>query len=121
MYEIVFYEDEEHKSEIKDYFDSIRLSKQRDDKRIYSKLRHQLDLLSLLGPTLHMPHSKELRGLNIALFELRPMPERIFYVAWDHDKYVLLSHYTKKQNRTDSKEINKALRLAQDWFSRKGN
>ncbi|ARK33592.1 hypothetical protein EQK45_03650 [Lactiplantibacillus plantarum] len=52
--------------------------------------------------------------------ELRPMPERFFYAAWKRDHFVLLSHYTKKQNRTDSQEVDRAIRLLEDWISRKG-
>mgnify|MGYP000405083862 CR=1 FL=1 len=48
------------------------------------------------------------------------MPERFFYAAWKRDHFVLLSHYTKKQNRTDSWEVDRAIRLLEDWINRKG-
>ena len=48
------------------------------------------------------------------------MPERIFYGVWQGDKFVLLSHYTKKSNTTDPRELSKAMRLLQDWYERKG-
>lgn len=120
MYKIVFYEDSMGNSEVKDYFERIRVSNQLEDKKIYGKARHQIDMLSMLGPQLHMPSSRRLKGLKYPLMELRPQPERIFYVTWQKNKYILLSHYTKKQNRTDPKELKKALILAQDWFERNG-
>lgn len=120
MNKIIFYEDKKHNSEIKEYFDRISCSSQKDDKKIYRKVMHQLNMLELLGRQLHEPNAKYLKGYKYPLFELRPQPERIFYVTWQKDKFVLLSHYTKKSNRTDPREINKALRLAQNWYERFG-
>lgn len=67
-----------------------------------------------------MPQSKFLKGVKYPLWELRPMPERIFYITWQKDKFVLLSHYTKKQNKTDPKQLKRAIRLADDGYERFG-
>jgi phage-related protein len=48
-----------------------------------------------------------------------PMPERIFYASWSDNRYVLLSHYTKKQNATDPRQVDRALNLLDDWLNRK--
>ncbi|TDN27680.1 addiction module toxin RelE, partial [Lactobacillus crispatus] len=34
------------------------------------------------------------------------------------DRYVILSHYTKKNNKTDPREIAKALDRLDDWLER---
>jgi phage-related protein len=47
------------------------------------------------------------------------MPERIFYASWSDNRYVLLSHYTKKQNATDPRQVDRALNLLDDWLNRK--
>lgn len=48
------------------------------------------------------------------------MPERIFYARWHDNRFVLLSHYTKRQNKTDKSEVLKAIRLYEDWIERGG-
>ncbi|WP_323059100.1 type II toxin-antitoxin system RelE/ParE family toxin [Limosilactobacillus reuteri] len=120
MYEIVFYEDKNGNSEISDYFEKISNSQQKQDKAIFKKLTHQMDMLEMLGTQLNEPQAKYLKHLKYPLWELRPMPERIFYGVWQGDKFVLLSHYTKKSNTTDPRELSKAMRLLQDWYERKG-
>ncbi|MCF1843133.1 MULTISPECIES: type II toxin-antitoxin system RelE/ParE family toxin [Lactobacillus] len=48
------------------------------------------------------------------------MPERVFYGTWDKNKFVILNHYTKKENKTDPKQIRKAIDLLDDWYERYG-
>jgi phage-related protein len=48
------------------------------------------------------------------------MPERVFYIAWQKNKFVLLSHYTKDQNKTDPKQLKHAIKLAEDLYERFG-
>lgn len=120
MYEVIFYEDKNGKSEIEDYFYKITSSNQKNEKQISIKLRHQIELLKLLGPQMKMPQAKFLKEQTYPMWELRPMPERVFYISWQKNKFVLLSHYTKKQNKTDPKELKKANKLAKDWYERNG-
>ncbi|WP_335900140.1 hypothetical protein [Limosilactobacillus fermentum] len=82
MYEVIFYEDENGNSDIFDYFQRISHSNQKQDKAIYAKMQHQINLLRVLGTTLHAPQAKQLKGLDLPLWESRPMPERVFYGVW---------------------------------------
>ena len=120
MYEILFYEDVNGKSETYDYFKKISQSNQKQDKAIYIKMRHQMHMLELLGPMLHSPQAKKIKGLDISLWELRPMPERVFYGLWQGNKFILLNHYTKKQDKTDPRELRQAITLLMDWYERNG-
>lgn len=120
MNEIIFYEDKDGNSEIGDYFEKISQSHQKQDQAIFKKLVHQMSLLKMLGRQLKEPQAKYLKHLVLPLWELRPMPERIFYGTWQGNKFILLSHYTKKSNLTDPREIRKALRLLADWYERNG-
>lgn len=120
MYKIIFYEDEKGKSEISDYLEKISHSHQKQDKAIFKKLVHQMNLLEMLGTKLHEPQAKYLKDLGIPLWELRPLPERVFYGSWQGDKFVLLSHYTKKSDSTDPRELKRAIRLLKDWYERNG-
>ncbi|WP_318766911.1 type II toxin-antitoxin system RelE/ParE family toxin [Lactiplantibacillus carotarum] len=120
MYKIEFYEDIDGYSEVKEFLDHLDNSAQKNDQAILKKITHQLSMLEILGPKLNEPQAKFLKGYRYSLMELRPMPERFFYAAWKRDHFVLLSHYTKKQNKTDRREVDRAIRLLEDWISRKG-
>ena len=120
MYKIVFCQDKNGRREVEEYLKRISSSKQLNDKRVAGKLRYQLELLELLGPQIEYPQARFLRGLKYPIWELRPLPERVFFIAWQKDNFVLLSHYTKDQNKTDIKQLNHAIRLADDWFERFG-
>ncbi|QHM51205.1 type II toxin-antitoxin system RelE/ParE family toxin [Lactiplantibacillus plantarum] len=119
MYEIEVYEDRNGYSEIKSWLDSLNESKQKDDHKVLKKIRYQLKILEKLGTDIRPPHSKVLKGYKYPIMELRPQPERIFYASYDGDKFVLLSHYTKRQNRTDRRQVKHAIMLLEDWLARK--
>ncbi|WP_373842508.1 type II toxin-antitoxin system RelE/ParE family toxin [Limosilactobacillus sp.] len=117
-YEIIFYEDKNGNSETFNYFKKISQSKQKQNKAIYIKMRHQINMLRALGPMLHTPQSKKLKGYRYQLWELRPMPERVFYGIWKENTFILLNHYTKKKDKTDPKQVAKALSMLDDWYER---
>jgi phage-related protein len=119
MYKIDFYEDTNGLSEIHAFLKKLDHSHQKNDIALLKKITHQLNLLEILGPQLNEPQAKFLKGYRYPLMELRPIPERIFYAAWDKNRFVLLSHYTKRSNKTDLQEVNKAIRLLEDWHNRK--
>lgn len=121
MYQIDFYEDENGYSDIEEFIHHLDNSNQKQDHQILTKLTYQLDLLSQLGNKMHEPQAKFLKGYRYPLMELRPLPERFFYAGWSKNRFVILSHYTKKQNKTDPHEIEKALNRLDDWISRKDN
>lgn len=120
MYEIEVYEDKKGDSEIEDWLNKLNDSKQKDDQKILKKIRYQLKILAELGPEIRPPHSKVLKGYKYPIMELRPQPERIFYASYDGEKFVLLSHYMKKQNKTDKRQVQHAIALLEDWLERKG-
>ena len=119
MYEIDFYEDEQAYNNFEEFLNELLDSNEKSKQSQLKKIRYQMHLLEQLGPQLREPQVKELRGYKHKLFEMRPMPERIFFVFWDEDRYVILSHYQKRQNKTDPKEINKALKRLDNWLKRK--
>lgn len=120
MYKVIFYEDENGKSETFEYFKAIALSNQKQDAAVYKKMRHQINMLKSLGPLVHSPQSKKLKGYKFPLWELRPLPERVFYGLWHGDTFILLNHYTKKSNETDPRQIERAISLLDSWYERNG-
>lgn len=120
MYQIDFYEDKNGISDVTEFIEYLDQSTQKQDHQILTKLTYQLELLSQLGNMMHEPQAKFLKGYRHPLMELRPMPERFFYASWDRNRFVILSHYKKKQNKTDPREVEKALDRLDDWLERKG-
>ena len=100
--------------------DKLNESKQKDDQKVLKKVRHQLKILEELGTDIRLPHSKVLKSYKYPIMELRPQPERVSYASYDGEKFVLLSHYTKKQNKTDKRQVEHAITLLEDWLTRKG-
>ncbi|GBG94071.1 toxin RelE [Ligilactobacillus salitolerans] len=119
MYEIEVYEDKNGYSEVKAWLDALNESKQKDDQKVLKKVRYQLKILEELGTDIRPPHSKLLKGYKYPIMELRPQPDKIFNASYDGAKFVLLSHYTKKQNKTDKRQVEHAITLLEDWLERK--
>ncbi|KRK52908.1 hypothetical protein FC97_GL002077 [Companilactobacillus kimchii DSM 13961 = JCM 10707] len=117
---MIFYEDENGVSEVNEFLQHLDNSNQKSDKALLKKIIHQVNMLELLGNKLNEPQAKFLKGYKYPLMELRPIPERFFYASWQGNKFILLHHYTKKQNKTDIKEVQKALDKLDDWYERKG-
>lgn len=118
MYQVDFYEDEYGRSDVKEYIRQLDQSNQKQDKQVLTKFSYQVSMLEQLGNYMGMPQSRFLKGYRHPLLELRPLPERFFYAGWKKDRYVILSHYTKKNNKTDPREIAKALDRLDDWLER---
>lgn len=119
-YQIIFYSNAKGNNDIATFLTNLSNSHQKNDIALMKKITHQLDMLTDLGPNLGMPQSKLLKGYAYPLYKLRPQPERIFYaVVWDNE-ILLLHHYTKRTNKTDQRQITKALNNLKDWLQRKG-
>lgn len=119
MYEIEVYEDNNGYSEIKEWLDRLNESSQKGDQKVLRKVRYQLKVLQELGSDIRLPHSKVLKGYKYPIMELRPQPERVFYASYDGNKFILLNHYTKRQNKTDKRQVERAVRLFEDWLDRR--
>ncbi|MGZ9851993.1 type II toxin-antitoxin system RelE/ParE family toxin [Limosilactobacillus ingluviei] len=119
--EVNYYHDQHGKSEIGEFIDRLAHSSQKQDVAVLKKLAYQIELLKGLGTNLGMPQAKFLKGYRHKLWELRPLPERVFYTTWDGKAFLLVSHYTKKQNKTDPRQIERVLNLIDDWERRHRN
>lgn len=75
------------------------------------KIRNQLRLLQEFGIQLGMPQARPLTT-HKPLWELRPMPNRLIYVAMTGRRFVVLHAFKKKSQKTPPKEI----RIAEKRF-----
>ena len=115
MYIVEIYENKEGKSEIKDY---IRNLQQRDNKDCNIKINKIISYIRMLsekGLSLGIPYIKH---IDKDIWELRPLRDRILFAYCDNNKFVLLSIFIKKTQKTPKKEIIKAKKLLEDYKRR---
>ena len=112
MYEIDYYKDEKGSCPVADFMDAL-------DVKMRAKLFGRLELLEKYGPLLTMPYGRHLRK---GIYELRAVfgsnITRLLYFLADDCRAVVTSGFVKKTQRTPRCEIERALRLRQDWMDR---
>ena len=70
-----------------------------------------------MGYRLREPYIKHLDG---EIWELRPIRNRILFVAYTENEFILLHHFIKKTQKTPQAEINQAKRNMKDFIERSG-
>ena len=92
MFKIDFYEDNQGKSEVKDFIRDLKKKSKtsKDAKIIFHKVVAYIDILEEMGTRVGEPVTKHLDG---DIWELRPLSNRILYAYYDNDTFVLLHHF----------------------------
>lgn len=119
MYEILFYEDKNGKSEIKDFICELdkKALKDKNSRVNRNKIIAYFDLLEELGTRVGEPVTKHLDG---EIWELRPLDNRILYAYYKDNKFVMLHQFIKKTQKTPKREIEQAKRNLIDYIERNG-
>ena len=102
-------------SEVLNYIIELRKKKDKDSKIKMNKITSYIDNLSKEGLTLGEPYIKHIEG---DIWELRPLRDRILFASWYNNKFILLSVFVKKTQKTPKLEIEKAKRLLKDYKER---
>ena len=110
-YDVVILED------AKNFLDTL-------EPKMMAKSYRTIQMLREFRPGLTLPHSRKIVGTE-DLYELRIQVAtnicRLFYFYYNNELYVILSGFMKKQNKTDPKEIDKALKIRRQYFDEKQN
>lgn len=117
MFDIEIYEDKSGRSEIREYFEGLRTKKTKDNKIKFNKIVAYIRMLKLYGLSIGEPYIKHIED---ELWELRPIKDRILFVYWNNNKFILLSVFSKQTQKTPVREIEKAKRLLEDYKRRSG-
>lgn len=96
MYEIYFYRDKNGREPVAEYLTELADRKDKDSRIKLNKIRDYLEMLSRSGTQAGEPYMKHLDG---EIWELRPLRDRILFVAWMNGSYVLLHHFLKKHRK----------------------
>ena len=108
MYNIYFYKRSDGSKPVKDCIDELEKKTDKDSRIKLNSILRYIGLLSEQGPKLREPRIKHLDG---KIWELRPLRERILFVAWHNGRsFILLHHFVKKTQKTPAREIEKAKR-----------
>lgn len=89
-----------------------------------AKVVRDIDLLEKYGFDLGKPYVKKIQGKKYdKLYELRSKfatnISRIFYFFESKDGIIVLCGYIKKENKTDKKELDRALEYMNDYLERR--
>ena len=118
MYKVEFYKDKNGKEPVKEYIIELSLKKDKNSRINLNKIRDYIKILSEYGTRAGEPYVKHLDG---DIWELRPLRNRILFFGYDGNSFILLSHFTKKTQKTPRREIDKAQRLMNDYAERRDN
>lgn len=111
MHKIYFYRDKDGKQPVADYLQELYSKNDKDSRIKAHKINDYIESLSKFGFELREPYIKHLDG---DIWELRPLRDRILFVAWVDGGFVLLHHFMKKTRKTPKREIERAKRELAD-------
>ena len=117
MHPILFYCDKHGRVPVKEYLDELAAKNNKDSKIKLKKIQDYMNILKQYGTMAGEPYIKHLDG---AIWELRPLRDRILFVAWHKGSFVLLHSFMKKTQKTPAREIDKAKRELADLKVRGG-
>lgn len=115
MHEVHFYKDKNGNTPVAEYITELSQKKDKDSRIKLNKIRDYIKILSKYGLQAGEPYIKHIYG---DIWELRPLRDRILFVVWINDSYVLLHHFKKKTQKTPTREIAKAKRELADLIER---
>lgn len=116
MYEIIFYDDENGRSEIEDYLEELSKKNDKDSRIKLNKIVSYIDLLSKKGIAIGEPYIKH---ISKDIWELRPVRDRILFAYWDNNKFILLNIFMKKTRKTPKSEFEKAIKNLESFKKRR--
>lgn len=116
MHPIYFYKDINGNEPVKEYLKELAKKKDKDSRIKSDKINDYIEALKQYGKQLGEPYIKHLDG---DIWELRPLRDRILFVAWHDDGFVLLHQFMKKTQKTPAREIEQAKRELADLIERK--
>ena len=115
MHTIHFYRSKDGKRPVADYIRELTEKNDKDSRIKLHKIQDYINALSEYGLQLREPYIKHLDG---DIWELRPLRDRILFVAWHNGSFVLLHSFMKKTQKTPAREIEQAKRELADLIER---
>lgn len=114
MYELKIYENSNGIRPFEKYIDTLLKRHKNDELTI---IRAYLDKLEEYGFSINKQFKPQaIKHIQDNIYELRPDASRIFFFCYQNGVFIILHGYEKKQNKTDPKEIKKAIKERNDYL-----
>lgn len=117
MYQIRFYRKENGESPVEDFIRKLASQKNKDSRINLGKIRDYVKILQEHGTRAGEPFVKKVDDKE-DIWELRPLRNRIFFVVWINETFVLLHVFQKKTQKTPPRQIEQARRELKDLRER---
>jgi phage-related protein len=108
---IIFYMDSKGVAPVYEYIKGLAQKKGKDSRIKYNKIMEYLKALSTVGTT---AGDNILKHIDGDIWELRPLADRIFFAAWNGERFILLHQFIKKSQKTPQREIDTAKRRLEE-------
>ena len=105
MYDVEIYETSNGKSEVKEYILDLQKKNSKESRIKFKKIIAYIRMLKEEGLSLGEPYIKH---IDDKIWELRPLRDRILFASHINNKFILLTIFMKKTQKTPKKEIEKA-------------
>ena len=115
MYKIEFYCDQNGKEPVLQYLEELASKNDKDSRIKLNKIRDYMKILKEHGTRVGEPYVKHIED---EIWELRPLRDRILFVGWDGNRFILLHCFMKKTQKTPKREIEQAKRNMKDLVER---
>lgn len=115
MYNVVFYKDKNGKSEIEEYLLKLQKRKDKGSRIKLNKITAYINMLEKYGTSIGEPYIKH---LNDNIWELRALRDRILFAYWNNNRFILLSIFIKKTQKTPRRELERAKKNLNDFLRR---
>ena len=104
-YEIEIYEDKKGQSQIMDWIKELDRNPTKENKSTLKKLYYQIERLEYDGTFVGEPLVKQIEG---KLWELRPIPNRVFFATLEDNQLILLHQFRKFSKRISEENTKNA-------------
>lgn len=115
MYDVEIYEASNGKSEVKEYIFELQKKNSKESKIKFNKIIAYIRMLKEEGLSLGEPY---LKHIDDKIWELRPLRDRILFASHINNKFILLTVFMKKTQKTPKQEIEKAKRYYYEYLKR---
>ena len=117
MYKIRFYKDRKGNVPVLDFLRKLAKQKGKDSRINLGKIQDYIKILEEHGTRAGEPYIKKVDAKE-NIWELRPLGNRIFFVAWIENSFVLLHVFQKQTQKTPQRQIDQARREVKDLRER---
>lgn len=117
MYKIRLYRKKDGVEPVAEFMKKLASQKGKDSRIQLAKIRDYIKILEEHGTRIGEPFVKKVDDKE-NIWELRPLGNRIFFVAWIENTFVLLHVFQKQTQKTPPRQIEQARREVKDLKER---